>query len=195
MTAVNVMYFLLMETSNSNKKENCWFWWKTEGFLNPRFSQKSETKNHLLRTVTPYINISVLFMWIQNLVTIFMILCESRKNLNVTEKTSHRNCVCRQHYSLNNHLFSCILQTGATFECTFEDSNTCTNIWENVNPFTSAAAQLQWTRDRGPTQTLNTGPNVDHTIGNCKSYISVCMYVSRARIRSSPQRSVRVLKF
>ena len=67
-----------------------------------------------------------------------------------------------------NSLVCYVLQTGATFECTFDESNTCSNIWETVS--SSAAAQIQWIRFRGPTQTLNTGPNVDHSTGNCKCY-------------------------
>ena len=53
-------------------------------------------------------DLSVLFVQIQKLVTIFVILCETLKEFerhreDVTKLMSHKR-VCRHHYSLNNHL-------------------------------------------------------------------------------------------
>ena len=64
-------------------------------------------------------------------------------------------------------------QGQGTFECTFDDSNPCSNIFEVVNPFSSSLVQLQWIRGRGQTGTSNSGPNVDHTTGNCEFLISL----------------------
>ena len=64
-------------------------------------------------------------------------------------------------------------QGQGTFECTFDDSNPCSNIFEVVNPISSSLVQLQWIRGRGPTGTSNSGPSVDHTTGNCEFLISL----------------------
>ncbi len=49
------------------------------------------------------------------------------------------------------------------YECSFNDGQECRDVLEVVDPFSSQAAQLRWTRNRGSTPTINTGPNVDRT--------------------------------
>ncbi len=75
-------------------------------------------------------------------------------------------------FAKNYALFQTTGDTN-TFECTFDDGNDCSNIFEIVNPFTTTAAQLAWQRARGPTPTSGTGPNTDHTTSTSKSVIKI----------------------
>ena len=72
-------------------------------------------------------------------------------------------------------------QGQGTFECTFDDSNPCSNIFEVVNPFSSSLVQLQWIRGRGQTGTSNSGPNVDHTTGNCE-FLTSLIYLAIRKV-------------
>ena len=93
---------------------------KSQAMMNPPGDGQSETAVHkmerkhckkaLLVSAGHLCDLWVLLMRIQNLVTLFMMLCDSLIYLNITEKTSqnwrhiYRKCVFRHYYSLNNHL-------------------------------------------------------------------------------------------
>ena len=78
-----------------------------------------------------------------------------------------------------NFTWVTLKQGQGTFECSFEDSNPCTNTFEVVEPFSSNAAQIRWVRGRGSTGISNTGPNVDHTTGNSES---CCLIVTQINL-------------
>ena len=59
-------------------------------------------------------DLSILFMWIQNLVTILDI-CASQKRRHKNDVTYVETGVCRQHYSMINHLIYSVNTSSTTW--------------------------------------------------------------------------------
>ena len=57
-----------------------------------------------------------------------------------------------------------------TGTCTFDNNDLCS--WKNVN-----GTDFNWLLKSGPTPTVSTGPNNDHTLGTSKGIISHFLFL------------------